>query len=203
VSRQEIPYGLDRLVFLWAASMARRHGSAFRFHPRDLSEIFGIRCPREETLERLLRISQTCIEIHRSADDHHLIGMRVAVELLEIRGDEATMQLGSQFTPESLIPVSRDVIAGCVQQKSMAALDLYLWQMRASHGSTSRIEVPVFGQGGLYEHLAGVTRTVVGGGKARQQLRRRQALIKELWPACPHFLSEDGNTFVLEPMEAP
>jgi hypothetical protein len=100
-----------------------------------------------------------------------------------------------------LIPVSRDVIAGCIEHKSMAALDLYLWQMRASHGSASRIEVPVFGQGGLYEHLAGVTRTVVGGGKARQQLRVRQGLIQTLWPACPHSLSADGNTFFLEPME--
>jgi hypothetical protein len=145
--------------------------------------------------------SQTCIEISRTAEQGRLVRFCLPVESLDIQDEECSIQLGSQFEREHLIPVSRDVIAGCVRERSMAALDLYLWQLRAAHACEAKAEIPVFGDGGLLQQLGWNYTHPRQWGRARQLLRQHQALIKELWPGCPSALTPDGNAFVLEPKE--
>jgi hypothetical protein len=201
VAKREIPYGMDRLLYLWAATMAAEHDEPFRFRPGAIAAMFGVKCQRQEILDGLPRISQTYLEITRTAEEHHLMQFCRPVERLEIDSEECSIQLGSQFEREHLIPVSRDVIAGCVRKPSLAALDLYLWQMRAAHACETKAEIPVFGDGGLLHQLGWSYTHPRHRFRARQLLRQRQALIKELWPACPSTLTRDGNGFVLEPKE--
>lgn len=201
VAKREIPYGMDRLLYLWAATMAAEHDKPFRFRPGAIAAMFGVKRQRQEILDGLLRISQTYIEISRTAQERHLVRFCLPVERLEIDSEECSIQLGSQFEREHLIPVSRDVIAGCVRTASLAALDLYLWQMRAAHACEATTEIPVFDDGGLLQQLGWNYTAPRHRFRARQLLRERQALIKELWPECPSRLTPDGNGFVLEPKE--
>lgn len=201
VAKREIPYGMDRLLYLWAATMATEHAEPFRFRPGAIAAMLGVKRRRQEILDGLLRISQTYIEITRTAEQGHLVRLCLPVESLEIDGEECSIQLGSQFQREHLIPVSREVIAGCVRERSMAALDLYLWQVRAAHECETTTKIPVFGDGGLLHQLGWSYTHPRQWGRARQLLRRHQALIKELWPGCPSRLTPDGNGFVLEPKE--
>jgi hypothetical protein len=201
VAKREIPYGMDRLFYLWAATMAAEHGDTFRFRPGAIAAMFGGERQRQAILDGLLRVSQTYIEISRTAEERHLMRFCLPVEHLEIHGGECSIQLGSQFERERLIPASREVIAGCVRKPSMAALDLYLWQRRAAYACEATTQIPVFGDGGLLQQLGWNYTHPRQWGRARQLLRQHQALIKDLWPGCPSALTRDGNGFVLEPKE--
>jgi hypothetical protein len=201
VAKREIPYGMDRLLYLWAATMVAEQGDTVRFRPGAVATMFGAERRRQDIVDGLLRISQTYIEISRTAEARHLVRFCLPVESLEIDGAECSIQLGSQFQRERLIPVSREVVAGCVRKPSLAALDLYLWQMRAAHACETKAEIPVFGDGGLLQQLGWAYTHPRHSYRARQLVRQRQALIKELWPGCPSRLTPDGNAFVLEPKE--
>ncbi len=193
-----IPHGYDRLVYLWAATMAREQGESFSFWPGQIPRMFGMRWSREAVLQRLERVWGAHVEAARSDGDRVRLMRRTTIENLEADSRRCEIRLGSMFAGSGLIPVSRSVVAGCAARRKLGALDLYLWQVNAGRLLERRVSVEVLGESGLLEVLGSRARD---RRKARQQLRQWQALIRELWPESPNDLTEDGNRFLLAPAD--
>jgi hypothetical protein len=132
------------------------------------------------------------------------------VQELKIDGDVCRLVLGVQFELERLIPVSLDVIRGCVAERSIGALDFYLWLMSRAHQQRPRlhhelsgeicppwsrtVQIPVFGEGGVFEQLGSQTREV---RRARQYVKEWYGLLRSLWPDCPHQLDDKADVLTL------
>ncbi len=185
-----VPHGYDRLVYLWAATMAHELGESFSFLPGQIPKMFGLKWSRDEVLQRLQRVWGAHLEAAEVGEECCRLMRRTTIESLEADGRRCRIRLGSAFVDSRLIPVRGSVVAGCVARRKLGALDLYLWQVGARRPAC----IEVFGEDGLLCRLSSKARDP---RKARQQLRCWQSIIVELWPECPNHLSDDGNRFVL------
>ncbi len=203
-ARDEIPFGLDRLVFLWAMTMAGERGRGFAFVPTEIGRMFGLDWKRGEVMARLERVRGMIVEVWQGGDDdgggdgRGLFRKQVAIEALKIGAHECWIELGPMFARERAVPISLDVVAECARRNRLAPLDLYLWQCMAAHGLDSPRRVDVLGEDGVLRRLGSGGRHA---RKARQQMRAWHGLIRGLWRSCPHYLTDDGNQLVLIPGE--
>jgi hypothetical protein len=141
-----IPFGLDRVLPVWAGTMARQHGLSFSCAPDDIAELFGLDWRRREIIERLQRFATGYIVVARQRREYAYLKRLWPVQELKIDGDVCRLVLGVQFELEKLIPVSLDVIRGCVAERSIGALDFYLWLMSRAHQQRPRLHHELSGE---------------------------------------------------------
>ncbi|HXJ93009.1 MAG TPA: replication protein RepA [Terriglobia bacterium] len=214
-----VPYGQDRLVPIWMATLALKQKSrTVRFmSPTQLLDYFHL--PKDGAQYRRVRAAfqrifaatiffgteqetkkQTVVE---SARFHFMDSMRLwfnRSEEPEPGGHPAsdnTIALSEAFYHEITahpIPVEREVIAALAHAPGL--LDFYVWITWKSwtvNGQAARI--PIFGPNGLSNQLGAIQYSVdrLFRHKILQWLRH----VRLLWPQCPANVSQDGRFLVV------
>jgi hypothetical protein len=213
-----LPYGQDRLIPIWLATLAHRQ-KARTVHfdsPTQLLDYFHL--PKDGAQYR--RIREAFQRVFAATIFFGTDGLRNQIlvdstrfhfldqmQLWFNRNDEPepllphpldnTVVLSEAFYREIVdhpIPVEREVIAALTHAPGL--LDFYVWVAWKSwtvNGHPARI--PLFGANGLCNQL-GTTQYSVDRlfrHKIAQWLRQ----VKALWPECPAEVSEDGHCLVV------
>jgi Plasmid encoded RepA protein len=214
-----LPYGQDRLVPIWMATLAlkQRIRTVHFMSPTQLLDYFHL--PKDGAQYRRVRAAlqrifaatiffgteqetkkQTVVE---SARFHFMDSMRLwfsRSEEPESAGNDAsdnTITLSEAFHQEISahpIPVEREVIAALAHAPGL--LDFYVWITWKSwtvNGQAARI--PILGPTGLGNQLGSVQYSV-------DRLFRHKILhwlrhVRLLWPQCPAKVSQDGCFLVV------
>lgn len=93
------------------------------------------------------------------------------------------------------IPIERNVVAALTD--SPGALKFYLWLGYRSYTASRRVDVPLFGDGGLQEQLGD---TSYKPFKYREKLKQWLEMIRqEGAPDLPHKLTKDGTSLSVFP----
>lgn len=214
-----LPYGQDRLIPIWLATLALRQKSQV-VHFETAAELLDFfRLSRDGRHYRRLvqgfkRLFAATIFFGTEDQPsggrlmdwerfHFIDQMRLWFngngqrEKSSGVGPNNTLTLSEAFyreIDEHRIPVEREVVAAL--NHTPGALDFYLWIAWKSwtlNGSSARI--PLFGAGGLGEQL-GVKRYTVDR-TFRLTISRWLRTVKALWPECPAALSKDGKVLIV------
>ncbi len=213
-----LPYGQDRLIPIWLATLAHRQ-KARTLHfdsPTQLLDYFHL--PNDGAQYRRMRAafqrvfaatiffgtdglrSQVFVD---SARFHFLDQMKLwfnrsdEPNLLRSRTLENCVLLSEAFYREIVehpIPVEREVIAALAHAPGL--LDFYVWITWKSwtvNGHPARI--PLFGANGLCNQLGTAHYSV--DRLFRHKIAQWLLQVKTLWPECPASLSEDGLRLVV------
>jgi hypothetical protein len=219
--RYGMPYGQDRLIPIWIATLALRQNSrAVRFRSAaQMLEFFHLakdgRHYRRivEGFQRVFAAS-----IFFGTDDrpgrnqmtdcsrfHFFDHMRLWFADLAPgeQTDEAdnVITLSDAFFQECSqhrIPVEREAVAALANAPGL--LDFYVWLVWKSWSLRGRAaRIPLLGPGGLTEQLGNahyaVERTF------RLTISRWLRAVTALWPHCPASISEDGHALVVRPSQ--
>jgi Plasmid encoded RepA protein len=213
-----LPFGQDRPIPIWVATLALRQKSrALRFDsaaqmldffhlPKDgphyrrlvdgFKRLFGatIFFGTEDQPQSAPLVDWTCF--------HFFDGMKLWFnptegESASAGGHDNAITVSEAFyreINEHRIPVEREVVAALAHAPGV--LDLYIWLVWKSwalHGAPARIRL--IGAGSLKEQLGAadyrLERTF------RLTLRRWLRTVRALWPECPAHLSDDGSFLLL------
>ena len=213
-----LPYGQDRLIPIWVATMAvRQRSRVIRFgvasEVLDFFHLFKDGKRYRRIMEGFQRIfaatiffgtnDQTCGTLAIDWARFHFFD-RILLWFHKAQDQppassvsENTIILSEAFYEEidtHRIPVEREVVA--LLANAPGVLDLYLWLVWKTwslKGGTAQI--PLFSTGGLAEQLG--TREYCAARFFRRKLNRWLSEIKTLWPACPATVSKDGHILVL------
>jgi len=213
-----LPYGQDRLIPIWVATMAvRQRSRVIRFGAAsevlDFFHLFkdGKRYRRiTEGFQRIFAATiffgtndQACGTLAIDWARFHFFD-RVHLWFHQTQdvpstpsASENTIILSEAFYQEidtHRIPLEREVVA--LLANAPGVLDLYLWLVWKTwslKGSSARI--PLFSTGGLAEQLG--TREYCADRFFRRKLNRWLSEIRTLWPECPATVSKDGHILVL------
>jgi hypothetical protein len=213
-----LPYGQDRLIPIWVATLAvRQRSRVVRFGAAsDILDFFrlfkdGKRYRRLiEGFQRVFGATMffgTNDESHREMvldwarfhffDHLHLWFHKTEAEPAPSSHHENCAVLSEAFYDEidqHRIPVELEVVAALANAPGV--LDLYLWLVWKTwslNNQTTRI--PLFAAGGLANQIGS------GGYSAdrffRRKLSRWLAEVKAYWPHCPAQISPDGQTLIV------
>ena len=194
-ARYGVPFCLDRLIVLYLAFRASRDGRVFEGNLHQVPGRFGLDWPAANTLERLRRVAHCWYERLQSPDQE--LGERFAiVDRLAIcrETERFTLELSDGFMHEveAGAPVDETIIRKLARKPN--PLDLYVWQATQIHrGEAATVEV--FGPHGPFALLRVPTHRI----KARDEIRKRNRLVRSLWPESPYRLSRDAETLLYEP----
>lgn len=213
-----LPYGQDRLIPIWVATMAVRQRSRI-VHFGTASEVLdffhlfkdGKRYHRiTEGFRRIFaatiffgtndRASNTLVvdwaRFH-FFDRIHLWFHKAETEPEAPATTENTVTLSEAFYEEidkHPIPVERQVVASLANAPGV--LDLYLWLVWKTWSLNGHpVRVPLFGLGGLGDQLGAAEYSA--DRFFRRKLIRWLAEVKTFWPQCPARMSADGRTIIL------
>ncbi len=224
-----LPFGQDRLIPIWLASafqaMGKPEDNTIRFScASDLLRAFGLEPGGSQLRElrgRIERVFGATFFSHDPAPKRALLAegyrliRRVALWFHDHKPQnqhtlwQNSITLSAEFADdlrETSLPVDLETIRAF--KESPAALDLYAWQAWRSYRLLqSRYKrpvcIPVFGPDGLLAQLgSSLSSGLEKSRKARQLVRRWQALICESWKDCPNRLSQDGDYLFLRPGRA-
>ncbi len=217
-----LPYGQDRLLPIWIATLAVRQQSAV-VHFEHLSEMLdyfalpmtGFYYKRiAEAFQRLFGATIFFgTEEHPSqrtvldwARFHFFDRVKLWCSREEVLGQEATVNQGFEnvitLSPafydeiqQHKIPVERRVVAAL--SNAPGPLDLYTWLAWRTWSAKGPARIPLFGPGGLHQQLGvtGYSRNRAFREKVAQWLRE----VRQLWPQCPARFSEDGQHLLIQP----
>ena len=213
-----LPYGQDRLIPIWVATIAVRQrsrivrfeaaseildffrlfkdGKRYRRLMQGFQRVFGATMffGTNDEPDRELVLDWARFHFF---DDLHLWFHKTEAEPAPSPHHQNCVVLSEAFYDEidqHRIPVEREVVAALANAPGV--LDLYLWLVWKTwslNNHTARI--PLFAAGGLANQL--------GSGEYsadrffRRKLTRWLAEVKAFWPHCPAQISPDGQTLIV------
>lgn len=218
-----LPFGQDRLIPIWAATLAIRQNSRLiRFSSAaELLDTFGL--PKDgKTYRRLVngfkRIfgatiffgteeqlqTREVFEIDRFNFFRTLriwYTKEITQQTLPSEDFENQILLSEEFWEELQrhpIPIELNVVKALATFP--AQLDFYTWLVWRCWTARESVTIPLIGASGLINQLGISEKTNARNFKihVRQWLKK----IKALWPECPAFLSLDGTKLIASHAEA-
>jgi hypothetical protein len=217
-----LPFGQDRLLLIWIASLATWQKSrVIRFKSAAaILETFGL--PKDgRYYKRLMAgFERIFYATFFFCSDQH-VGERAVVErhsfrfvrdahlwYSENRDDshddpsENVVVLSEEFWNEihdHPIPVDLAVVRALAD--SPGNLDLYIWLTWRCWTAKATAHIPLFGTEGLVQQL-GVSRSL-RDRDFRRQVKGWLLIIHRLWPECPAKLGDTGVVLVIDPWKRP
>lgn len=213
-----VPYGQDRLIPIWVATMAvRQRSRVVRFGTAsevlDFFHLFKDGKRYHRIMEGFQRIFAATIFFGTNDqtngslvvdwarfhffDRIHLWFHKPDIEPMTPATTENSVILSEAFYEEidkHPIPVEREVVATLANAPGV--LDLYLWLVWKTWSMNSHVtRIPLFTSGGLADQLG--THEYCADRFFRRKLSRWLSEIKTLWPECPAEISKDGLILVL------
>jgi len=213
-----LPYGQDRLIPIWVATMAVRQRSRVvhfgaaseildffrlfkdgkRYHRLigGFQRVFGATMffGTNDDLTRELVLD--CARFH-FFDHLHLWFHKTEAEPSASSNHENCAVLSEAFYHEidqHRIPVEREVVAALANAPGV--LDLYLWLAWKTWSLKSTYaRIPLFGAGGLSNQLGSAEYSA--DRYFRRKLSRWLSEVKTFWPHCPAQISQDGRTLII------
>jgi hypothetical protein len=189
-----VPYRYDRVLVLYLAIKAARHGATFRGDLHEITEMFDVRW-RQHTILRRLRRVVYCWYERPDNSGIELCNRIGLVQRFHVERDESfSVILTSEFMREieDAAPISLPIVRRLAERPG--ALDLYLWQALRIHRGEAAT-VALFGPDGPLAVLPSAT----DRSRARQDICDRNATIRQLWPECPYRVSADGTMLIYDP----
>jgi Plasmid encoded RepA protein len=228
-----LPYGQDRLIAIWIATLALRQRSrVVRFacaaEMLDFFHLFKDGKRYRRMMEGFQRIFAATIFFGTNDDPngklvldwarfHFFDRMRLWFhkgegELVGSDSDGNSIVLSEAFYEEidqHPIPVEQEVVAALANAPGV--LDLYLWLAWRTWSLKGRsVRIPLFTQGGLVDQLGSIEYS------EKRFFRRKLAYwlkeVRTFWPECPARISQDGlaliirsakNTFAISNTQTP
>jgi hypothetical protein len=214
-----VPYGQDRLIPIWLATLALQQKSAtLHFDsPSQLLDYFRLR--KDGSQYRRIKAALQRVfaaTIFFGSEDQlkkHLVvdwsRFHFFDEMQLWFNREHNVQPAAQETPCNVvvlsdpfyrelaghpIPVERDVVAALAHAPGL--LDFYIWITWKSwtvNGQPAR--VPLFGPNSLTNQLGSKPYSV--GRLFRHKISQWLGHVKQLWPECPASVSDDGHFLVI------
>jgi hypothetical protein len=214
-----VPYGQDRLIPIWVATMAvRQHSRIVRFGTAsqvlDFFHLFKDGKRYRRIMQGFQRIFAATILFGTNdqtngslvvdwARFHFFDRMQLWFHKAEDGSlapdtNENSVILSQAFYEEidkHRIPVEREVVAALANAPGV--LDLYLWLVWKTWSlNGNAVRIPLFSTGGLADQLG--TQEYCADRFLRRKLSYWLCQIKTLWPECPAGISKDGQTLVLK-----
>ena len=213
-----LPFGQDRLIPIWVATLAIRQRSPIvRFHRAskmlDFFHLFRDGNRYHRIMEGFQRIFAATIFF--GCDDQpegklvpdwvrfhfferlHLWFHKDATFPLATPPGENVVVLSEPFYEEinaHRIPVEREVVAALANAQGV--LDLYLWLVWKTWSLNGHsVRIRLFSPGGLADQLD--SREYSADRFFRRKLSHWLAEVKTIWPQCPARISLDGQTLPL------
>jgi Plasmid encoded RepA protein len=212
-----LPYGQDRLIPIWIATLAlRQKGRAVRFRSAaQMLEFFHLtkdgRHYRRivEGFQRVFAATTffgtddqpgrnqmtDCTRFHFFESMH--LWFSDADPVGQNGSSENTITLSDAFfrkCNEHRIPVEREVVAALANAPGL--LDFYVWLVWKSWSLRERMaRIPLLGPGGLTEQLGNAPYAVER--TFRLTISRWLRAVTALWPQCPANLSEDRRALIV------
>jgi hypothetical protein len=208
-----LPFGQDRLVLIWVASLAVKQQSriiAFKSGAQILREfdlpLDGRHYSR--MIEAFGRIFSSTIYFGIPRGQHDAIECSRAhfFDALDSWFSPQTTEIGahhenvvvlSEAFWEELrahpIPVCKQVV--CALASSPACLDLYLWLVWRSFGLRQTQRIPVGGSSGLSAQLGSVEYD--RSRDFERTLTRWVKRIRTVWPECPAHVEKSGRSLII------
>ncbi len=216
-----LPFGQDRLLLIWIASMATWHKArVIRFRSAaTILETFGL--PKDgRYYKRLIagfeRIFYSTFFF--TSDEQNAETIMITrtsfrfvstLKLWYIRGAaphrerdpgplENTIVLSEEFWNEIQrhpIPVDLNVVRALAD--SPGNLDLYIWLVWRSWTAKMLVNIPLFGPEGLISQLGNSEN--LRERDFRRQIARWLQITRQLWPDCAATLAESGESLMLQP----
>jgi hypothetical protein len=213
-----LPWGQDRLVPIFLATLAIRQQSArITFgSAAEMLDTFGLRQGGSQ-YRRLVASFQrifgatiffgTDVQRERAAVVHRArfnfmtearIWYSKDFEQRLLPGDCQNMiVLIDEFYRETLIhPIPTDLEAAKVLSSSPAALDLFMWLSYRCFTARGRERVPLFGDFGLISQLGSAD--YARPRKFREKLDGWLVLVRAMWPACPASIDAGGTGLLVD-----
>lgn len=213
-----LPYGQDRLIPIWVATIAVRQRSRIvRFDTAsevlDFFHLFKDGKRYHRIMEGFQRIFAATIFFGTSDqtndflmvdwarfhffDRMHLWFHKSETERVTPATSDNSIILSEAFYDEidkHPIPVEREVAA--MLANAPGVLDLYLWLAWKTWSLNGRAaHIPLSTRGGLADQLG--TGDYCADRFFRRKLIHWLAEIKTLWPSCPAVIAKDGRTLIL------
>jgi Plasmid encoded RepA protein len=212
-----LPWGQDRLVPIFLATLAirqrsaritsdsaaamldtfgmQRGGSQYRRLVSSFQRIFGATIFFGTDMQR-----QRAAVLHQ-ARFNFMTEARIRFsrncDQSALPGDCQNMiVLSDEFYRETLShPIPTDLEAAKALSSSPAALDLFTWLFYRCFGAKGEERVPLFGDFGLVSQLGSVTYS--RPRKFREKLDQWLDLVRIMWPGCPARISPDGSALMV------
>jgi hypothetical protein len=214
-----LPFGQDRLIPIWVASLAVKQKSRTVYFKRAAQLLEFLQLPKDgihyrRLIEGFQRIFAASIffgtdeeqeggKVFDWARFHFFDHMKLWFDRADFQNStdpdrtENAITLSEGFYEEinrHPIPVERHVVAGLANAPGL--LDFYVWIVWKSWTvKTNPTRIPLFGPQGLQGQL-GVAR-YSRNRRFRQTLRRWLERIKLFWPECPAEPSQDGRFLIV------
>ena len=215
-----LPFGQDRLIPLWVATVALRTNSPeVLFNSgAEILDAFGL--PKDGKKYRRLvegftrvytstfyfgpveHIDSLTTSSRRNYFDELRLWYSREIDQSTLPGDFVNKIVLSPWFWEELkahpIPVDFKVVKGLAD--SPGALDFYVWVCWRCWSARRTDHIPLFGPGGLVNQL-GVSGYATKR-KFRQTLKRWIAVTSALWPGCPASISDSGEYLIVKHAKA-
>ncbi len=212
-----LPFGQDRLVPIWIATLALRQKSRVVRFPSaaQMLEFFHLTKDGRHyrrIVEGFQRIFGATIFFgtddrpgrNRMTDssrfhffDHMHLWFSEAETAQEPEATDNIITLSDAFFQECnqhRIPVEREVVAALANAPGV--LDFYVWLVWKTWGLRGRTaRIPLFGPTGLTEQLGNAPYAVER--TFRLTIARWLRAVRALWPQCPASISQDGHTLLV------
>ena len=220
-----LPFGQDRLLLIWIASMATWHKDrVIRF--RSAATILdAFQLPKDgRYYKRLIAGFERIFysTFYFASDEHDAEAVVITrtsfrfVKDLRLwyfhsddtgsRGEGVSRQnvivLSEEFwheIQEHPIPVDLNVVRALAD--SSGNLDLYVWLVWRCWTARSRADIPLFGPDGLISQLG------ISAGLWERDFRRQMIqwlrVIRQLWPECPAAIGASGTSVILHAWRRP
>jgi len=216
-----LPFGQDRLLLIWIASMATWQKSrAIHFRSAaTILETFGLLkdgryykrliagferifystfffTSDEQTTETVV-ITRTSFRFVSTLKLWYTRGSSQDQEPDSTPGKNIIV-LSEEFWNEIQghpIPVDLDIV--CALADSPGNLDLYIWLVWRSWTAKAPVNIPLFGPEGLVSQLGNSEN--LRERDFRRQIARWLQITRQLWPECAASLAESGENLILKP----
>jgi hypothetical protein len=217
-----LPYGQDRLLPIFLATLAMRQGQTIKFKTAaEILDTFGL--PRDGPHYRRLvagfeRIfgatlyfgTETQTERARVIHQGRFNFLR-EVQLWfskdpgqqVLPGDfENIVVLTDEFYHETVThPIPADLTVVTQLANAPATLDLFLWLCwRCWKAGEEPESIPLFGSGGLASQLGSVA--YARERRFRERLAQWLRTVRAVWPECPAVISPDGQSLIVRRAQA-
>lgn len=209
-----LPFGQDRLVLIFLATLAvRQKSQTVRFRSAaEMLDTFGMAKGGKEyrrivaAFERIFGATiffstestcQAATVVHRSR-----FNFLKEAEIWYGRSREElagrnTITLSDEFFSEiSRHPIPADLDAIKLLAAAPALLDLFMWLTYRCFVATGPESIPLFGPFGLTQQLGCVEYT--RPSRFRAMLEQWLQIIRAIWPDCPAVINRTGHTLALQ-----
>lgn len=208
-----LPFGQDRLVLIFLATMAvRQRSQVVRFRAAaEMLDFFGMSKGGKEyrrivaAFERIFGATiffstqthgSAATMIHRSRFNFLREAEIWYGRPAETANRTNTITLSDEFYSEVIgHPIPSDLEAIRVLAASPALLDLFLWLSYRCFMAKGTETIPLFGPSGLTQQLGCVEYS--RPTRFRAMLEQWLRVIRSLWPQCPAAISTDGKKLLI------